>query len=184
MGCTGSTAMLKDERMNAGPAKMQQKDKEEQSRTEPKNVPEPAKKAEPLKVNAPPVQKEPVPVVKKIDHEKSEKKVEKKDPVPPKQEMKKVEAPQKFVEEEVRGQENMAPKHDVKPKIEEKPAENNVNIQNILKSNTHALNKQSPTKHPGSITQEKIITQVRSEVYEEILQHALNQVNIDVEDFK
>ena len=61
---------------------------------------------------------------------------------------------------------------------------NEINLTNILSGNKNLGNQPSPTKMSKSTTQDRIINQVKSEVYDEIMRDALDEVDEEVSDFK
>ena len=68
-------------------------------------------------------------------------------------------------------------KSDAKTTNNQNPVQNEINIENVLKPNSKLSNQESPKKMNNSVTQDKIINNIKSEVYDEITKQALNEVN-------
>ena len=198
MGCTGSKAMLKDDRV-----------KQYNELKEAPQIKEKEKEEQPIKQTVDQNKIQATPIKQK----EKNKELEIKETEPAKKDKKRVSFPPKygeFEDEKVHKDESKPVKENPKPTInespiknenkskvdekptksekkennDEKPAHNEIKLENVLTSNINISNKNSPTKMHKSITQEKIINTVKSEVYDEILKCALNEINITIEDFK
>ena len=186
MGCTGSKAMLKNERVKTynKEDKLKEKDKEEQKSIDQEPRQQEAQvqlfeNKETEKAGTPQKRKQ----ESQNDGEKppafktklNEEVIHKDGLVPVKKDI-------NFNVIEPRSNEN-APnlsqtplKSNNKPVHNEKSVKNEIKIDNVLKPNYNISNNASINKMSNSVTQDKLINMVKSEVYDNILNTALDEV--------